>query len=160
MIEILAGDLDQAIADLKLAAKKTYQCQKQWWEYQENYQVWEISEIDFEFLCEVDKSNWKDNWGWWRYSDGSIMGTPVWRYNINNHYLYAWDGYRRDQFGRENKGLPKDDKWFQPRKYRYLIEYLCEEHGISTEKNVCALTIDLAKYNKIKLSELWQKYQG
>ena len=41
-----------------------------------------------------------------------------------------------------------------------LLSYLCDEVGASTFKNVCALTIDLAKYNNMKLSELFEIYQG
>lgn len=41
-----------------------------------------------------------------------------------------------------------------------LLQYLCDEMGCSSPRNVCALTKDLAKYNNMKLSELFLKYQG
>lgn len=40
------------------------------------------------------------------------------------------------------------------------IAYLCDEIGASTEKNVCACTVDLAQQNNMTLSELFKKYLG
>ena len=47
-----------------------------------------------------------------------------------------------------------------PYEYKDLLEYFCEELGASTEKNVCALAVDLAKYNGLTLSELFKIYGG
>ena len=50
MKEILGGELDQAFIDLNINAKKTYEIKNKGWEYCENYQVWELSEEDYEKL--------------------------------------------------------------------------------------------------------------
>ena len=156
MIEILAGDLDKAIVDLKINAIKTYQCNYKWWEYQENYQIWEMSEEEFkrfeniiddlEFYSEANY--WRDDWGWWRYAIGSVMSGDLHRYNIKNHYLIAWDGLNREIHD------------WAGRTYDCLLQYFSEELSLSSEKNINALSVDLAKMNNIKMSELWQKYMG
>ncbi len=148
MIEILGSDLDQAFIELGINATKTYQCENKWWEYQENYQVWEMSEEEFEKLDSIKEDRWNDEWGWWRYAQGSVMSGEWHRYNVNNHYLIAWDGTSREKYD-----------WMD-RKYKCLLEYYCEEHGLSQPKNICALSVDLARMNNMKMSELWQKYMG
>lgn len=146
MKEILGGELDQAFIDLNINAKKTYQAK----DITDFEQVWELSNKDYEKLCNIEEDDWKDNWGWWRNAIGSNMGSVNRRYNINNHYIRAWDGYSRENH--------KD--YYQDRKYQNLLKYFCDEIGASTEKNVCALAVDLAEQNNITMGELFSKYQG
>ena len=150
MKEILGGELDKAFEELNMNAKKTYESKNLHYEYQEVYQVWELSDEDFEKICNMSEKDWKDNWGWWRSAEGSNMCSPIYRYNINHHYIKAWDGNTRE---RNSK-----DCW--PREYEYLTEYICDEIGASMEKNICALAVDLAKINGITMGELFRKYQG
>lgn len=160
MKEILGANLDKAFVELGIEAKKTYQAKKLHHDFQEEYQVWELSDEDFTRLDNVSNDEWNDDWGWWRWSNGSNLGSVGQRYNINGHYIVAWDGCRREDNEEENKTLPPDGRWTMPRKYSHLTEYFCEEIGASTEKNVTALAIDLARQNGIKLCELFEKYQG
>lgn len=44
--------------------------------------------------------------------------------------------------------------------YHDILIYLCDEIGASTERNVCACTIDLARQNNLTLAELFKKYLG
>jgi hypothetical protein len=171
MKEIIGSiELENAFKDLNIESKRTYLSS----DYDDNdFQgVWEISDEDFEKICgfedipwyhyddeeSEEKYNnnpkyWKESWGWWRHAEGSNMGLVDRKYNINHHYIYAWDGYSR--FKEENfKGC------FKPRKYDDLLQYFCNELGASTEKNVCALATDLAEYNNMTMGELFTKYQG
>lgn len=149
MKEILGGQLDQAFIDLNINAKKTYQTKQDNTDFE---QVWELSDEDYEKLCNLTEENWKDNWGWWRGAKGSNMGSVNHRYNINHHFIEAWDGR-----GREHS---KSDRYWASRKYHNLLEYFCGEIGASTEKNVTALAVDLAKQNNTTMAELFSKYQG
>jgi hypothetical protein len=64
--------------------------------------------------------------------------------------ILAWDGVYRENH--------KD--YFRDRKYPTLLCYFCDEIGASTEKNVCAIAVDLAALNNMTMAELFQKYQG
>ena len=150
MKEMLGAELDKVFEELGINAKKTYELKNKNGDYCEIYQVWELSDEDYINLCNISEENWKDNCGWWRGSKGSNMGSVNKRYNINKHYIYAWDGIYRNN----NKNYYKD------RKYNNLLQYFCDEIGASTEKNICALAIDLAKQNNMTMSELFKKYQG
>jgi len=88
------------------------------------------------------------------------MTSGLRRYNINHHYINAWDGYHREENEKENKTLPVDDRCIDLRKYDNLLQYFEYEIGATTEKNVTALAVDLAKYNNMNLGELFIKYQG
>ena len=46
------------------------------------------------------------------------------------------------------------------RKYHDLLTYFCDALGASQPKNVCALAVDMAKYNGMSMAELFQKLQG
>ncbi|MDF2841770.1 MAG: hypothetical protein K0R00_196 [Herbinix sp.] len=152
--EILGGKLDNALPFLKINANKTYQSKDN------GYQVWELADEEYEKLCQVTYEQWGDQEGWWRCAESSNMGDVCRRYNANHHYLLAWDGYGRKDREEENKSLSPDDRYSVPRKYCNLTEYFSEEIGVCMEKNICALSIDLAKQNGITLSELFRKYQG
>jgi len=147
MKEILGGELDQTFIDLNINAKKTYQAKDNTTDFE---QVWELLDEDYEKICNIEEDDWKDNWGWWRGAIGSNMGSVYRRYNINGYYIYAWDGVYRENH--------KD--YYQDRKYQNLLQYFCDEIGASTEKNVCALAVDLAEQNNITMGELFNKYQG
>jgi hypothetical protein len=149
MKEILGAELDKAFEELNLYGKKTYELKNKHCDYCEIYQVWELPDEDYDKLCSISDKDWKEDWGWWRGASGSNMGFVNKRYNINNHYIKAWDGYKR-----ENNDYP----WC--RQYKNLLQYFCDEIGASTEKNVCAVAVDLARQNGMTMSELFRKYQG
>lgn len=66
MKEILGAELDKAFEELNINATKTYEAKNIRYKYQEIYQVWELSDDDFELICNMVEEDWKDNWGWWR----------------------------------------------------------------------------------------------
>ena len=47
-----------------------------------------------------------------------------------------------------------------PHRYDTLTEYMCNEIGASTEKNVCALAVDLARANGLTMARLFEIYEG
>jgi hypothetical protein len=149
MKEILGGGLDKAFEELNLYAQKMYELKNKSWEYCEIYQVWRLPDEDYDKLCLIPENAWKDNWGWWRSAEGCVLGNPDHRYNIKHHYIWAWDNDNR---------IEKD--YYKDRKYRNLLEYFSEELNLSAERNVCALSVDLAKYNGMTMAELYNKYQG
>ena len=104
--------------------------------------VYELTEEEFKILCDEEDSEniWQD--ACWRYSEGSVLGEPNKRFSVNKHWINGWS---------------KEDSYTN--KYKHLLEYLCDEVGISTEKNVTACVMDLAKYNGLSLAELFNKYQ-
>ena len=80
---------------------------------------------------------------WWRSANGCILGVPDTKFKVNGEILLGWN--RQDKKGR---------------KYENLSDYLCECVSVSTEKNVCACAVDLAKYNHMTMGELFEKYES
>lgn len=140
MIEILvSGNVDNDFKRLGVNPKLTYGNDDT------EYKVYEITEEDLLILSdEPDIENTWINCGW-RYCIGSNQGTPNDTRKVNNKDLICWNE-GKDPFG----GAIFED----------LLHYLFMELGATTFKNVCALTVDLAKYNNLKLSELFRQYQG
>jgi hypothetical protein len=153
MREILGKDLDLAIMELGIGATKTYQG--------EDYDVWEMSEDEFQKLTVIPEEDWKDEYGFWRSAEGSNIGNEMSNFKINNQIILAWDGDCRIEALNEVNGNEKDvDYCYRDREYRTLLEYFCDEIGASQPRNVCALAVDLAKINGITMSELFVKYEG
>ena len=156
MKEILGNNLETVFDFFGFKAVKTYQSINDKTDFA---QVWEMDDVTLENLNNIPDELWTEDFGWYRYAEGSNMGEVNKRYNINNHSIKAWDGSGRKNQEEENKTLSVDDRWVKPRKYSSLLEYFCEELGASTERNVTALATDLAKQNNIKMSKLFKKYQ-
>lgn len=165
-VEILAGgEFANAVKSLGLtSAVCTYRYQPQSMYHREAYQVWLLSKEDFDNICAIDDDDWKDNWGWWRHADGSNLGTVDCAYVINGERLMAWDGLQRKEWCQDCSdcaGTEKDkDECFHNHQYPDILIYLCDEIGASTERNVCACTIDLARQNNLTLAEFFKKYLG
>lgn len=110
-----------------------------------NYEVWEVTDILFKRMCEMKEEEFVSLAGddaWWRSSEGSILGYPDMEFIVNNQLLKCWD-----------RGMSSRNE------FTCLTEYLCDNVGASLPKNVCACAVDLAKYNDMKLSELFKKYE-
>lgn len=148
MKEILAsGNVDKDFKRFGINAKLTYGNEDT------DYKVYEVTEEDFSILCnESDIDNTWINCGW-RHCLGSTKGAVNNILIVNGKELKCW--YEEDF----EEGLEELEEEFKP-EYDDLLTYLCDECGCSTFKNICALTVDLAKYNNMKLSELFERYEG
>lgn len=165
MKEILAENLQSLFDNTNLTGTCTYKG--------EIYEVWEVSDEDFQVMCDMSEEDFLKlcTEGMWRYSVGSILGAPDAEYEVNGHKITAWDD-RRDRYIRDCDKCPIRELYdcqqteedynecFGLRRYKCLTEYLCEEIGASSPRNVCALATDLAKYNGMTLGELFRKYEG
>lgn len=165
MKEILAQGLAEFFTNSGLSGCCTYKG--------EMYEVWEVSDAVFYDMNNMSEEKFESLCpdGMWRYSTGSIFGVPGKEYIINDKPLKAWDD-RRERYIREdcNDCVDKQqgfcmetendyNECFGERKYRGLLEYLCEEIGASQPRNVCALAMDLARANNMKMGELFSKYE-
>lgn len=164
-VEILGGNgLHSAFKALGIHANQTY-CGND----KPYYEVWELHKNDLKTLENI--SWWKDEWGWWRYAKGSNMGTPFSFFVVNGKELIAWDGLHRDDLRHNWNNEPDEERAAYhysfdeyekdrcPRVYENLTTYMCEEIGASTEKNVCALAVDLARANGMTMAQLFTMYE-
>lgn len=141
----------------------------------EEYDVWEISKDCHKTLCSMsDEEFWqKCPHGWWRSSTGSVLGTPDGEFEINGEPILAYCGETRKNYYIDycvncsdyidkscNANYNDIEECGGEKKYKNLLEYFYEELNISTEKNICSVCVDLAKYNNMTMAELFQKYQG
>lgn len=167
MKEILGENLLLFFANSGLNGKCTYSGN--------TYEVWEVSDKDYNVMCNMSEEEFVKLCpdGMWRSAEGSVLGCPCIEYKINGNKISAWDGdYRQTFYDTECKvcedkidGLCQGSELdindcYKERKYSTLLEYLCNELGCSQPRNVCALAVDLARYNHMTLGELFNKYQG
>lgn len=170
MKEIMGENLEQLLSSKGYNAKRTFSGKIGYWD---NLEVWEVDGETFERLCGMDEEKWREAAGdgaWFRHVEGSILGVPSDRFVINNKEIIAWRNEDRYEDIREGYYTLDEDEQKEYDsakeyadilcKYRYdnLMEYLCDELGASTAKNVCALAIDLAKYNHMSLGKLFEVY--
>ena len=167
MAEIFGGGgLQNAFDTLGIDAKMTYKGSREPY-----YEVWELSKRDLKVLEEVEE--WPDEWGFFRWAKGSNMGTACSIFTVNGHELIAWEGFRREDLRDEWENNISDEEKavfhyrfkeyediYMPHEYGSLLEYLCNEIGASTEGNVCALAVDLARANGMSMGRLLETYEG
>ncbi len=130
------------------------------------YEVWKVSDELFEKMNNMSEEEFIELAGddaFWRYSDGSVLGEPDNTYTIKGNYLRAWEQHDRTEWC---DGCECDDEescvecMDYSREFSSLLEYLCDEVGVSQPKNVCACAMDLAKANNMSMGELFRKYEG
>ncbi|BDR82527.1 hypothetical protein [Clostridium tetani] len=155
MKEVLTmGDIRKDFERLGVTVRQTYNG--------EDYGVYEVTDKELKILCndpDID-GTWED--GGWRYCEGSNQIKPDSEILINNKVILAWYDYDEDFENEEEKQeyLIENNGVIELERYGDLLGYLCDHMGCSQPRNVCALTKDLAKYNGMKLSELFKIYQG
>ena len=134
-IELLAGGgIHKAFKELDIKATRTY-CNEAC-----PYQVWEIDKKDLHLLDEA--TEWKDNWGWWRHTKGSNMGSAYEFLTVNGQFLIGW------------KSLQDKDT------YDSLVDYFADGLGYNDGTSVAALAKDLARYNGMTMAKLFKVFQG
>ena len=164
-IEILCGgNIEKAFKELDIPMTVTYSG--------EQYKVCEIEKSDLKIISEISESEWKPDWGWWRFAKGSNMGTPYEFFVVNGQMLIGWISFRREDLYNDWEAEDNAEKAayhysfkeyeedIMPREYNSLSQYLCEELGASQPRNICALAIDLAKANGMTMAKLFATFEG
>lgn len=142
--------------------------------YWPNFGVYKVLEQDYPQLCGIPDDEWEKEFpdSWWRYTEGSNMGMPNCEFMINGTKIDAWQNeWYVDDLVNEYYLLSPEEQLeynsveeYVDENYRYkysnLLEYFCDELGVSTERNVCALATDLAKYNEMSIALLFKLYGG
>lgn len=142
--------------------------------------VFEISEEEFykmddyedEYSIHFDNEEhplWKKEWGWYRYAEGCVLERrePTIHANINGNELVVWydsDAMRDDINDWREEEEYKDEPtqnlmayWIAEHcNYSDLFSYCSDMWGASTEKNITAIAVGLAKMNKMSLADLFK----
>lgn len=136
MAEILGGNgLHKAFKELGIKATRTYRGAEKPY-----YEVWDLSKEDIKKLEYAYE--WKNDWGWFCYSNGEHRGTAYDFLTIHNVGVIAWqEDCKNDTFDS-------------------LTDYFKECLGITDKETICAYSVYLAKTNGWSLSQLWQKLEG
>lgn len=177
-VEILAGDgIENAFKALSIKANCTYKRRmpsEDGHYYGEEYEIWEISKETLTMISEIDNKEWKDDWGFWRYAEGSnLADKPTRQFIINNKRVLAW--YNQDKLDKyldsflepayinefSNEDAAREELireyWKDECMYSDFYQYCSEEWGVSTERNVCAISVELARLNNMTMGELLNK---
>ena len=165
MAEILAGGLAIALHELGVDARQTYKMG-----HEPYYEIWDINKKNLKVLEEAEE--WGDTWGWWRYAKGSNLGTPASFFTVNGQFMIGWDGRSRDAIREDwnhmldnekaayHNSFSEYEEEMKPREYENLLSYMCNEIGASTESNIIALAVDLARANGKTVAQLFKTYEG
>lgn len=170
VVEILGDKMHKVFKEHGIKYTKTYskRCNPKK-DHDSHYEIYEISQNDMKRLEEVFELPYG---AWWRYAKGCNLGTPFDIFTINGKELIAWGGSSRDDLRGDWDEEPDEEKAayhysfseyekvMAPYKYDTLTEYMCEEIGASTESNVCALAVDLARANGLTMAKLFELYEG
>lgn len=153
MKEILGNELEKAFEVFNIDAKCTY--------VGKDYNIYELTDEEHDTLCDISNEDWLEGYGFWRSAVGSNQsdnGTDT--FEVNDHAMIGFLGDFREDQAEENANCPEEDIYETEKEYDSLLNYLCDEIGASTESNVIAVAVDLAKLNNMKVGELFTKYQG
>lgn len=173
--EILAGDgIENAFKELGIEATRTYKGvmpPDDGMYHGEEYEVWMLSELDYNKITDISEYDWKYAWGWWRSSKGSNICTePVHKMIVHGHEIEVY--YNKERFDSYIENFLEDDYiadfdscddamdalginyWEDECQYKDFFEYCSKQWGATTERNVCAIAMETAKLNDMLMGEL------
>ena len=163
MKEILGGSLMPFM--INITNRKEYDRHQRTYNGK-TYEVWEVDDELFEDMNNMSEEEFVELAGedaWWRSAEGSILGSPNSTAFVNGHEIFAWIDEEKHNAWCEDCGCDIEEECnkckIEERTFKSLSEYLCDEMGCSQPKNVCALSVDLARYNKMTLGELFSKLE-
>lgn len=163
MKEIIGENLNKRFSKLGIKGKCTYMNKQGYWE---NFSVWELCDEDYDRLCLMTDSEWdnagdKNDGAWWRGAVGSNLGDVNCDIVINHVSIRAWEVTLDDRYLMCDEDI-EDIEYLKEtlKTYPDILTYFCSGFGVSTESNVCALAVDLARQNNISMSELFKTYGG
>jgi hypothetical protein len=147
MKEILVyGNPISQFKRLQINPKRTYKSKDK------EYSVYEVTKSEFKILDKDTDTDdlWSKNDCAWIVAKGSNLGSVDKRYNVNGHYLIAWNDDK-------NSGRTK---WYSysPLKYKNIFEYLEYRVGATSWRNVASCLYCLAEQNSLTLSELMVRH--
>lgn len=169
---IAGGNFGQCVKDLELEAQCDYFYHPPKDLEREEYQVWRLSRKSYNKMLDIPGDDWEEGWGWWRWAKGSNLFPDLTEFTVHEQPLLGFIGYKRQQWMEECEDCldyhhgdcpadPEDiDECYGPRVFKDLCDYVWNEVGATSERNFTAVCVDLAKYNKITLGELFRKYLG
>ena len=136
MAEIFGGGgLENAFRELGIDAKMTYKGSREPY-----YEVWELNKKDLRVLEEV--LEWPDEWGFFRFSKGSNMGSAAEFLNINGQFMIGWGTL-------DNKDT-----------YDSLMDYFHNGLNIYAESDIISISVDLARVNGKTVGKLFEIFEG
>lgn len=136
MAEIFGGGgLENAFRELGIDARMTYKGSREPY-----YEVWELSKKDLRALEEV--LEWPDEWGFFRFSKGSNMGSAAEFLNINGQFMIGWGTL-------DNKDT-----------YDSLMDYFHNGLNIYAESDIISISVDLARVNGKTVGKLFEIFEG
>lgn len=157
MKEILGFGIEKALIKFDIKATLTYNKDEYW-------HVYWIDDINYDKLRNIPDDQWEDDFGWWRWAEGSnLFCLDRDTFTVNGKPMIGYvDSKWEDMLQEYQEDEPEEDYTIddiRQTKYTNLTSYICDELGASTERNVTAVAMDLAKMNNISLSELFDRYQ-
>lgn len=147
MKEILGNNLEQFF-NSEIIGKRTYKGNE--------YEVWEVSDETFDVMCDMTEEEFVNLSGenaWWRSAEGSNLGAPNTKVHINDYELLGWI----DELWEYSEEEDEEDFEIYASS---LSNYLGDVIGVSQPRNVCAIAVDLARYNNMTMGELFTKCEG
>jgi len=150
MVEILGNHLMNFM--IRMSDHKEYERHQRTYKG-DRYEVWEVSDNLFKDMCDITEEMFVDLAGknaWWRHAEGSVLDAPDTKVYVNGLEMLGWSGKTWD----DEDEVDEYDIF-----ERSLTSYLCNVVGASQPRNVCALAMDLAKYNNMTMGELFKKYE-
>lgn len=146
MIEILGSDLQQAMTDLKIDARRTYNSTKK---TAYRFEVWEMDEAAFDRLSDVSEEEWSDaDYGWYR--TGVRSGGPMRMYTVKGEPMKGYLPL--------DHAAADDEDGFPPDKYVDFMEYMDINQGLTALRNVSATAFALAAVNGLSLADFMKRY--
>lgn len=149
MIEVIANNFNEVLNGEHLEGKLTYNGKR--------YEIWEISDEVHKVLCDMTDEYFEEKYpkSMWCSSESSNIDVPDIEATVNNLPLIAWENIHNEDIDEDD-----DEYLYIENVYPDLTTYFCDALGASQPYGICALAVDLAKHNNMKMSELFIQYEG
>lgn len=144
-IQIIGQNLDVAFKELPIVAQKMYESKSE-------YQVWELSQSEYEKFGLVEDDDWKESYGWWR-NNGCNQPPVFFNFTVNGNSMIGF----KNKHSMYHDSSETD---MTPPKFTSFSNWFEEYMGLSKSENLAFFANSLAEYNDLTVADFFKKFEG
>lgn len=156
-IQIIGQNLDLGLKELSVKGIKMYESKAN--EYGSKFQVWQLTDSEYDKLSSVKESDWQSDYGWWR-NTGCNHPLTFFKFNVNGENMVGFKNEYHWYHSEDCLAELEEDETEEVPPYSSFSEWFSEYMELSKPENLAYFAHSLAQHNGMTNAEFFKKFEG